>query len=151
MYATSRARIDRRLIAIVSLGSLVLAALILITTSPALAHTNHKKKPAEATQVVPPTPLPGAPLARNRGWGGWSSARDLGMAPTRRGPRPRNDHRACCHHRCDRRPGLVRRRAGPRDRPYELVACHHEPTRRLQSARQESDLRIRKAFDKLAC
>lgn len=63
MSTASRALINRRLISRVRLGFALLAALLLIATSPTLAHTNHKKKPADAAQVVPPASLPGVPLA----------------------------------------------------------------------------------------
>lgn len=54
---------SRHLITRVWLAVALLAALLLVATSPALAHKEHKKRQAEAAQAVQPNARPGAPGA----------------------------------------------------------------------------------------
>ena len=44
-----------------------LAALLIVAASPAFAHTDHKKKPADAAQVAQPGSAAGAPMAMGGG------------------------------------------------------------------------------------
>lgn len=54
---------SRHLITRLWLAVALLAALLLVATSPALAHKEHKKKQPEVAQVVQPNAQPGAPAA----------------------------------------------------------------------------------------
>lgn len=63
MIATQNHSTSRHLLHRVWLVFALLAVLLLVATSPALAHEKHKKKQQEAAQMVQPGAQPGAPAA----------------------------------------------------------------------------------------
>ena len=67
MRTTMPGAITRLIARKVWIAIVALAALLIVAASPAFAHTDHKKKPADTAQVMQPESAGGAPMAMGRG------------------------------------------------------------------------------------